>query len=120
MVSLLAVISANTSPDIPNRLSRELISGVATETPVCVFCLEIGCGVEPCWLRTVHMPAQVFYDDRELARDEALRCNAPVQWGWIRRLSAREIYEMSCSVVPQNDLSLQARESQWVTTFDSE
>jgi DNA polymerase-3 subunit epsilon len=44
--------------------------------------------------------AKVSYDDRQLARDAGFRWNDPIKGAWARRMSAREIQELSFSVVP--------------------
>jgi DNA polymerase-3 subunit epsilon len=44
--------------------------------------------------------AKVSYDDRQLARDAGFRWNDPIKGAWARRMSAREIQELSFPVVP--------------------
>jgi DNA polymerase-3 subunit epsilon len=53
-------------------------------------------GLEPRQL----VRAKVSYDDRQLARDAGFRWNDPIKGAWARRMSAREIQELSFPVVP--------------------
>ncbi|MDA7437274.1 3'-5' exonuclease [Synechococcus sp. AH-601-P06] len=53
-------------------------------------------GLEPRQL----VRAKVSYDDRQLARDAGFRWNDPIKGVWARRMSAREIQELSFPVVP--------------------
>ena len=53
-------------------------------------------GLEPRQL----MRAKVSYDDRQLARDAGFRWNDPIKGAWARRMSEREIQELSFQVVP--------------------
>ena len=53
-------------------------------------------GLEP---RTL-VRAKVSYDDRQLARDAGFRWNDPIKGAWARRMSEREIQELSFPVAP--------------------
>ena len=44
--------------------------------------------------------AKVSYDDRQLARDAGFRWNDPIKGAWARRMSEREIQELSFPVAP--------------------
>jgi DNA polymerase-3 subunit epsilon len=44
--------------------------------------------------------AKVSYDDRQLARDAGFRWNDPIKGAWARRMSTREIQELSFPVAP--------------------
>ncbi|MDP7999270.1 MAG: 3'-5' exonuclease [Synechococcus sp. SP1 MAG] len=53
-------------------------------------------GLEPRQL----VRAKVSYDDRQLARDAGFRWNDPIKGAWARRMSEREIQELSFPVAP--------------------
>ncbi len=53
-------------------------------------------GLEPRQL----VRAKVSYDDRQLARDAGFRWNDPIKGAWARRMSEREIQELSFPVTP--------------------
>ena len=53
-------------------------------------------GLEPRQL----VRAKVSYDDRQLARDAGFRWNDPIKGAWARRMSEREIQELSFPVSP--------------------
>jgi DNA polymerase-3 subunit epsilon len=53
-------------------------------------------GLEPRQL----VRAKVSYDDRQLARDAGFRWNDPIKGAWARRMSERQIQELSFPVAP--------------------